>query len=410
MNKSANDFNAIVEAVKESVATGDEGLLDAAIHDHSSLVAHLANSRQFSNLQSCLSAVGRAVKITDLINRKESLQPAIFSKVLSITHFHFNEIPSKRDVQTDYRRRNPDFPPNSGQSLVIAKAFILASKDDLSELLIGVSYFARMGHHQALSVLLEHYFSNAMHVTDETAVMFTQLAQLKVENTLQASITKVLKANSESFLDCVKHACRRMLSQHSRHGQYYTGVFTLPLVEAFYEAGFTDHAQFMAATFVNLIPVNGEGEVTCMAHRVRRLGADNNELIAKSRASLLAFYSASTSSAWMEDLLANPAIDAERMTSELSSFNFQGSRRGKGFEACVAVLDFAKANSEKFGLDYDMIVEKSASMCNIEIQKRNIQLDPDALKGILSEYLFPVEMILKVKPLKGAHLENELGL
>jgi hypothetical protein len=410
MSNPVSDFNAIVQAVKESVTTGDEGLLDAAIDDYSGLVAHLANSRQFSNLQSCLSAVGHALKITDLINRKESLSPAIFSKVLSITIFHFNGIPSKRDVQTDYHRRNPDLPPNAGQSLIIAKAFVLACKSDLCELLNGVYFFAKMGHHQALGVLLEHYFSNGMHDSDEGAVLFTRLVQLKTENSLQASITKVLNNHNGAFLNCVKAACSRIAEKHANRSFYSADLFTLPLIEAFHDAGFHEHAQIMVTTYVRLLPMNGSGEVPCLAHRIRRMGADHDELVVNSRAMFGRYYSADTSPAWMEDLLTNPAIDQEQMVTDLSMIRFKSYRENKGFQACEAVLLFAKNHGAKFGLNYQHIIEKAAVLCSIEIHERNLHHEPNALKKILTDFKFPLEMILKVKPLKGAHLENELGL
>jgi hypothetical protein len=402
---------AIAEAVKESVKTGDVGLLDAAIADYQQLITRLASTHQFSSLKVALDVVSHAVKVSELINRKDTLSPTIFGKVLTIADFHFRSLESKRDASDHrYYQRPPDLPPNAGQSLIIAKAFTVARKDDLNELMMGIHYFAKMGHHQALGVLLEHYFSTGIQARDETAAMFTQLAQLKIDNTLQASITKVLKSHSSAFLDCVQKACVRIKEKQAGQRHYSESLFTLPLIEAFHDAGFQEHAMAMATTYASILPVNGSGEVTCLAHRLRRLGVDHNGLVFKSRTTLTQYFSAETSPAWMEDLLTNPAITIEKMAAELSSINFKTYRENKGFEACEAVLVFAKAYGEKFGLDYNLILEKAAALCSIEIHDRKMQHDPDALKRILADFKFPSEMIFKVKLLKGALLENELGL
>jgi hypothetical protein len=402
---------AIAEAVKESVKTGDEGLLDAAIADYQQLITKLASTHQFSSLKVALDVVSHAVKVNELINLKDTLSTTIFGKVLTITHFQFQGLASKRDA-TDHRyyQRAPDLPPNAGQSIIIAKAFTVARKDELNDLLTGINYFAKMGHHQALSVLLDHYFQHGMAERDTQGQVFTHLARMKTSNTLHASVIKTLKAHADAFFDCTRLACARLLGERIKPSP--SQVFSLPLIEAFYDAGFKRHAQFMATAYIRLLPANGTCEEPCMLHRLRFMGVDTMDFSKKSRQSMSPanVYPASISTAWLEDFLVNADISIDQMTQSLSTFNFTSIRTDSGFKACEAVLDFAKNHAEKYGFDYPEIVDKAAALCNLEIDKRKLGHDQEALKSILNSHQFPSDLIFKVKRFKGAHLENELGL
>lgn len=405
-------ITSIVDMCKEAVAANDESLLDLATHDYQVLLTKLAATGQHYALSDCTRSVGNALKATDLINLKGALSPKVLLKALCITNFRVSSLPSKESAKARLhnRRYEPeDSAPNAPQSMVIATSITISSKDDLREVCRAIKYFVRLGHHPATAIMIGHYLDQKMYQQDHECEGFIALSDMLTKGALHSSIAKVLNANAETWTGLCERMAAIWIEQRKKSSSL--SKYSLELLEALHASGFTHQAVILGNAYDKVNWGESTTQRPCVSLRLRAIGVEAENILRQSRADANHFRSTADSVSWIEELLINENFSVEMISSEMNRLNLKSSiDRDKGFKAIQQVLEFQSTNGNQFAMNRRAILAKATEICNVIIERRNIEHNSGELKRILEEYSLPNDLSLKVHRFKGYVLERDLGL
>lgn len=403
----------LADALKEAVANNDEGLIDAVTQDYERMVAWLASSKQYKALSECLSTVGNANSITTLIGLKTKISRQVLTKALCLCDFYIGQLPSKevsrsKSSHDRYYSNSPrPVPPNADQSMAIAKAITISRRDNLSDMVGSIKYFSKLGHQQAVSIILDHYLKTEMYKKDGESLVFAALCELTTASSLHPSIIKILTANESTWSGQCRQIAKEWMESKT---PWNTSRFSIGLLEAFHAAGFQTQAIILGEAYDALYAGENSLPEPCVGLRLRNLGVATDNFVQRSRSDARAYTSRTPQITWLEDLITNDRYSPEDVCKELAPLELRYSKSESCFLAVQRVLEFFSGRGKNHHANRKEIYEKSAALCAATIVKIGQEHDRTALRKIIETFKLPNEVTTKVKVLKGLVLENDLGI
>jgi hypothetical protein len=411
MKSIAQTQAAILEGINAAINANDEVMIDEAISSYDALVKELSRNRQYQALRECVNKVGAVQSISDLINLKSRLSLKVLEKVLGIISFNVNAIPtSKESARYGYtnRREPQNLPPNAGQSLAIARAFVAGRSDDLDGMVSAIKLFSVLGHQQAVAVVLGYAIDSELYKQDLACELFGSLKALVTDAALHSSLILVLK-NRDAV---VRAEFFRMAKRWESLGKtvHYTSIFKLSMLEKLKASGFADQARILANVYAQVCSKTAGDMEPCVIHRLFRLGAEPKAILVhalQNKGGSSQVYPSPV--VWIEYMLTCDG-PLQNMESALKGFYYNSSDRDTGFQAIKQVIDYLDRPGADSGLDREKVINKAAHLAQHIIDRRKIAGETQELNRIVEEYELPKELTRKVNRLKGAILEQDLGL
>lgn len=411
MQPTSEKKAALIQAFQEAVKTNDEGLLEAVAQDYHSLVGSLTRSHQYVAARSVMEGVGGAHTLTDLINRKAAISSAVLTKALNLTAFHCSGLPtreSSRRSPYDQRRDVKNLAANAEQSNAIARSLVLTRADDLIELSSALTYFGRMGHQQAMAILIAHCLDHGVYKQDQACKIFGSMTSLFEVPSLHPSLVKVLSDRQ----DLVSQEFTRMAERWEILAKTvnFRSIFRLGMLEAMQKSKLGAQANLFARVYDAVYFGESIEQEPCTGHRLQQLGIETSSIVLRSARSKSGHRIHVSTVTWLEDLLTNEDVTVDSIFDQMSGFEYCSQRRDDGLKAIVSVLEYHKSLGPISKINRPAVVEKSAELIRVIIDGRRISADSVELSRIVREFDLPNEVLLRVKRLKGVVLENDLGM
>lgn len=400
---------SITAAIKEAVTTNDEGLLDAAVQDYQSLLKALASKGRYQAVNGLVSAVSRVHTPTALINLKGAISSAVLTKAIALTPLRIQSLPGKASSRSYYDRhpKVADIAPNAKQSIAIAQSLLLSRDDDLKEMIEGLRYFAKLGHQQAMAIVIAHCLDNGLMEEDKACEVFGSLTYLLASGALHSSLLRVLKDRKE----LVDAEFLRMANRWSSLANTvnFRQVFKLEMLEKMHGQGLGDQALIFARAY-DQIYLSGVEQEACVVARLSKLGVESEAILRASQKGKGGYSFDVSPIPWIESLLTNNAVEHGGLEANFQGFHYCSLRRDAPFQAIRQVLDYQASLSDESGVDRRLMIEKAAELIQVVIDGRSISGNTQELSRIIDEFDLPNEVTLKVRRLKGIVLERDLGM
>lgn len=402
--------NSITTAIKEAVATNDEGLLDAAVQDYRSLLVALASKGRYDAVGELVSAVKGVHAPTHLINLKGSISSAVLTKAIALSPLYIMGLPRKASATKyhhDRYSKQKDSAPNAEQSISIARSLILSRDDDLKEIAAGLRYFAQLGHQQAMAILIAHCLDTGLTAQDAACEVFGSLTHLVADGALHNTLLRVLKDRK----DLVEAEFKRMAGRWSSLAktQPFRQIFKLDMLEKMCRQGLAEQAQIFASAYDQIFLEGVEPE-PCVILRLQKLGVESTMILGKSHQGKNGYKMQFSPVPWLEHLLTNGRIETSEIEDHLRGMEYCYERRDTPFKAIRQVLDYQAACPASVAVDRTSLIAKASEVIRVVIEARKIGSDISELSRIIDEFKLPNELTLKVKKLKGIVLERDLGM
>lgn len=410
MSKESEIIGSITAAIKDAVADNDEGLLDAAIQDYQARLARLAATGQYESLNRLFSAVQKQHSVTDLINLKGAISSAVLTKALTLTPLWAAGLPSKASSKSHGHNiydKKGDLPPNAPQSIAIAQALVISRKDDLAEMVSALKYFSRLGHQQAISVILAHCLDSGLMTDDEQCGVLGSLTHLVGKTPLHASLLKVLNERKE-LVQAEFDRLAKVWVARTGH-RHFEGIFKLDMLEKMNRQGLRDQALLFAKAYDQIYLIGAEQE-PCVIQRLYNIGVESVSILSESKRGRSDYGPSVSPIPWVEYLMTSEAVSVVDIPAMMKGFNFDYSRKNAPLKAIRQVLDYQAQAGDDSGIDRASMLEKAAEVLRITIDGLGMARDVPGLNKILDDYQLPHGLALKVKALKGIILERDLGM
>lgn len=401
---------SIAAAIREAVSSNDEGLLDAAVQDYQSLLKVLVSKGRYRAIDNLVGTITRIHTPTGLINLKGAISSGVLTKAMALTALRMQGLPSKSSARSnsyDRRPRVEDLAPNAEQSIAIAKSLLISRDDDLSEMTHGLRYFARLGHQQAMAIIIAHCLSHGLTAQDEACEIFGSLTHLAGNGSLHSSLLRVLKDRKK----LVEAEFQRMASRWSSLASTtnFRQVFSLDMLEKMHRQGLDEQTLIFARAY-DQIYLSGVDQEICVIPRLLRLGVESVAIVSASQKGRSGYSFDVSPVPWIEHLLTNNAVEPIEIAEHFRDFNYCTLRRDAPFQAIWQVLEYQASLGNDSAIDRPKMIVKAAELIQVVIDGRSISSNNQELSRIIEEFDLPNELTLKVKRLKGIVLEHDLGM